>query len=217
MFHYICLAFVAFPDRKDSLFKANAGKVVAHSSGSLGFYRYGKCQQTYPNNTLTSDPNIDWCSNIGTKDQSPPWISYSIQGKKMKLTGYSMRNGCCRFIDCCCIDDNTKVDSRVYCCCALYSYLVQGSNDNATWVTIHKIEKKSEFYYCKYETYEFPETQYFNFVRILLTEEYPHCPYCMVINEIDLYGSTTDSYDFFEESDENEESVSIIGKVKRDE
>ena len=209
------MAFIAFPDRKDSIISENIKDVVVSASGSIGFYMKGKCQQTYPNQTLTNNAYYDWCSNVGKKGEANPWISYYITGKKMKLTGYSIRNGCCRYAECCCIDDNTKLDSHLYCCCALYSFALQGSNDNQTWKTIHTIEQKKNFYYCKYETYEFPETEFFRFVRFVQLEEYPNCPFCMAINQIEFYGSTTQSFDYLDNIDENEESVSIIGKIKR--
>ena len=65
-------------------------------------------------------------------------------------------------------------------------------------------------------TFEFDETESFKYVRVVQDEEYPDCPYCMQINQLELYGKKTDD-GFDSEVDESDESVSIIGKVnKRD-
>ena len=212
------IKFVAFPSRKDSIFSTvDKSSITASASGSLGLYYDDKCHITYPNQTLVSDERKDWCSNI-KNESGNPWISYSIKNKKMKVNGFSIRNGCCRRAYCCCTEDGKIVDSSsLYrCCCALYSFDLQGSNDNKTWETIHSVEKRNEFIYCKYYTYEFEKTQPYKYLRILQKEEYPGCPFCMVINEIDFYGEVVDS--LFEVEDyENDESVSIIGKVRKGE
>ena len=55
-------------------------------------------------------------------------------------------------------------------------------------------------------------------MRLIMDEPYPGCPRCMQINEIEIYGETITSFSEFSElgdGDENDESVSIIGKLKR--
>ena len=220
MFYLFLVKYVSFPEKKNSIFRSQGSDSVhVESSGSLGYYYDGKCHATFPNSTLKADERLDWCSNVAKKESGGPWITYSLKNKKMKLTGYSLRNGCCRYTDCCCIDDNTFIDeaSIGYCCCRLYSYEIQGSNDNRTWKTIHKVDEKNDFYYCKFETFEFQETEAFQYVRLTQTKEFPGCPFCMAINEIDFYGETTDSYGLYDDIADNDESVSIIGKIKRDE
>ena len=207
--------FMAFPEKSNALLTnaAKSNSLIFDASGSLGLYRGGKCQQTYPNETIHENEEMDWCSNIATKDNSDhPWISYSIKNKGMRLTGYAVRNGCCYF-DCCCTEDGRIIDE--VCCCRLYSFSLQGSNDNKTWTVIHSVEK-DRFKDCQFKTYEFPQTESFKFIRFIQDEEYPGCPKCLQINQIELYGTTTDSYIFSDmgEEEENDESVSIIGKVK---
>ena len=54
------------------------------------------------------------------------------------------------------------------------------------------------------------------FLRILLDEQLPGCKFCMQINQIEFYGDVIDSqFAGSFESDDNDESVSIIGKVDR--
>ena len=214
MFFFI-LEFIAFPERKDSLLSRafeNKENVDIAVSGSLGFRINGKCQVSNPYDTLVSDRKLEWCSNIAQTGSEKPFISYSIRGKSLKLKGYSVRNGCC-YYRCCCIDDDHDIDYE--CCCDLSSFSLQGSNDNVTWKTIHSTEKNKNFRYCEYQTYEFPLTEPFTYVRFVSDERFPGCPHCIQINQIELYGEAFNSYFVPDFDNEDEESVSIIGKVDR--
>ena len=211
--------FIAFPQRKDSILDTlikDSKQINVEASGSLGLFYHSKCQQTYPNETLYSNEVQDWCSNIAPskEEKDNPWVQYSVPNKAFKLTGYSLRNGCCRRY-CCCVDDNTDLG---YCCCDLYSFSLHGSNDNVTWKLIHQVQKENHFYYCLFKTYELEtQTEPFRYLRLVQDEEYPGCPKCMQINQIEFYGTLIDDYYIhsFSEEDEGDESVSIIGKVKR--
>jgi len=90
------VAFVAFPESKEALLSnSNIESINVESSGSIGFYRDGVCHKTQPNETLISNEGMDWCSNIANfKDDENynPWIQYSIKGKQMKVSRYSVRN-----------------------------------------------------------------------------------------------------------------------------
>ena len=211
---FIFMEFIAFPQKDNAIltkgFQDNA--VVIESSGSVGLYYGGKCNPTFPNETLHESEKMDWCSNIVPKDSnSQPWLQYSFKNKGMRLTGYSVRNGCCWHL-CCCLETGKIYDG--YCCCRLYSYSLLGSNDNKTWTTIHKIEKDAKFYDCQFKTYEFTQTESYKYIRFALDQEYPGCPRCMQLNQIEFYGTTTDSLFSTFEDEDNDESVSIIGKVK---
>ena len=213
MFFISLIQFTAFPSRDDALIAQNNNtNLIVSASGSIGFYFNRKCHLTYPNATIISDKKSDWCSNIAPSRDESPWISFSFHEKQMKLRGYSVRNGCC-YYSCCCTQDKGIIDYE--CCCRLYSFSLQGSNDNHTWNVIHRIEKHTTFYFCKYELYEFPETIPYKYVRLIMDEPYPGCKRCMAINQIELYGNVINS-EFAEpfESD-NEESISIIGKINR--
>ena len=212
MFLLFSLGFVAFPENKAALLKNHKDIIKVDASGSLGLYYGGKCHQTFPNETFHFDEKMDWCSNIASSSDNMPWISYSLEGKSMRLKGYSVRNGCCWY-DCCCTEDNTVYDYM--CCCRLYSYSIHGSNDNITWKLIHKVEKEAKFYECQYKTYDFDMTESFKYIKFVLDQERPGCPKCMQINQIELYGDVVDSRFSSYENDDNDESVSIIGKVRR--
>ena len=212
------IEFVAFPDKENAILSHalanNPNSINLASSGSIGLYYNGKCHLTYPNETLISDKKMEWCSNIGKSKEDKPWISYSLQNKKMMIKSYAIRNGCCWY-GCCCIDGRTDLG---VCCCELYSFSLQGSNDNITWNIIHKVEKEKDLYYCTFKTYELESTtQPFKYLRIMQDEEKPHCPLCMQINQIEFYGQTVDDFESDFTSGEDDESISIIGKIKNNE
>ena len=218
MYLLLLIEFIAFPAKDDSIFEhiQNKEDIITDSSGSLGFFYKSKCHLSHPNSTTSNSNRDEWCSNIVDKNSnSKPWISFQIKNKKMRIHGYSLRNGCC-YHSCCC-DENGKIIDY-YCCCDIYSFSLQGSNDKKNWKTIHKIEKKRDFYHCKFETYEFETTEPFIYLRIVNDEPYPGCTFCMMINQVEFYGKTIPSFDndFYENDAENDESVSIIGKIKHE-
>ena len=210
------MQFIAFPDKSDALLINNPSSIVAEASGSLGLYYQRKCHQTFPNETYHFDKEFDWCSNIGSAaDGKKPWIQYRLKNKKMKLNSFALRNGCC-YHPCCCLDDNTVYDYD--CCCLMHSFSLQGSNDNRTWKTLFKGEKVKDFWSCQFKTFDVESGgEYFTFIRLTMDEPYPGCIFCMQINQIELYGETKESpFDYENEDiDENDESVSIIGKISR--
>lgn len=213
------MAFVAFPESHDAILSNEKRELlVIEASGSLGIEKNGKCIKTNTSATLISSKENEWCSNIARDAKDPsqnPFIQYSIRGKQMKVTHYSVRNGCCTYF-CCCNDENGKIIDET-CCCFLYSYSLQASNDNITWTIVHKVEKDKSFDYCQTKTFELSQsTQPFRYFRFVLDEEWPGCPKCMQINQIELYGKTI-NYEFDEFESSEEESVSIIGKVRKNE
>ena len=217
------VSFVAFPESKEALLSnANIDSINVEASGSIGLYRDGVCHKTHPNETLISNERMDWCSNIAkVKDDKNynPWIQYSIKGKQMKVSRYSVRNGCCYYLhECCCDDENGKIIDYE-CCCRLYSYSLQASNDNRTWTILNKVEKDESFHYCETKTFELKEkSSPYTYFRFVLDEEYPGCIKCMQINQIELYGETVSSvYSSFPDNDDEDESISIIGRVNKGE
>ena len=214
MLPLMLVQFIAFPERKDVVLSSKEysnNEVNVASSGSIGLYFAGKCHQTYPNETLHTDQKMDWCSNVVEKNSNDkPWITYSLKNKAIKLTGFSLRNGCCWY-DCCCIDDNNYIP--YHCCCRLYSFSLLGSNDNITWKTIHKEEKIENYWICLFKTFTFAKTEPFNFLKLQMDEPYPGCPSCLQINEVEFYGETVNSLSYYDDLTDSEESVSIIGKI----
>ena len=211
MLFMIFMQYVAFPQKTNAIFAntKNTNDIEVESSGSIGIYDGKKCVQTHPNNTLVQSETQEWCSNIAKQGHGKPWVTYSLRGKKMSLTGYSIRNGCC-YYGCCCIDDNDFVPE---CCCELYSFSLVGSNDNSTWEKIHVVKDDGvSFRYCEFKTYEFAQTKSYKYIRIVQDAPHPGCTFCMVINQVEFYG-TTDGYEA-QLDDESDETVSIIGKVR---
>ena len=216
----VTMAFTAMPNRADALLYNSPIKPIIEVSGSLGIRTHdAKCEPTFPNQTITSDERHDWCSNLAKYKDEYPWISYSFPHRSIKVRGYSVRNGCCRGSHfCCCNPEDGKI-LDFDCCCELYSFSLQGSNDNRTWRTLHHVEKDNRFRHCELKTYEFSLTDSYRFIRFIMDEEKPGCPRCLQINQIELYGETISSgsyYSYEDNEEENDETISIIGKVKRD-
>ena len=209
MFLLLLYQIIPFPERNDNLLSKYSNDVSVSVSGTIGQYYQGKCHQTVPEHIIDNiERKTDWCSNINKTKTDFPWYTLSLKGKSMRINGYSIRSGCC-YYGCCCVDD----DKRVYgCCCDLYSWSLEGSHDNRTWVTLHKVEADREFYDCRNRTYEIKPTEYYEYVRIIQNEPWPGCDLCMCINKLELYGVALDGH--FIDSDENEDSISIIGKIK---
>ena len=216
------MEYSAFPKRNDGIFTSigpDSGNILTSSIGSMGRYIRGKCQMTSPNLTLTDEERQDWCSTIIDKQSNnKPWISFSIKNKLMSLTGYSFRNGCC-YYSCCCINEDGVINDIDGCCCELHSFSLQGSNDNETWKTIHQVDSNTRIRYCEDKTYNFDsKTQPFKYIRFVKDKEKSGCPFCLQINQFEFYGDTVDALDSsYSSFEEEEESVSIIGKIKRDE
>lgn len=210
----IFIEFVAFPQRKDTLLKSEMQRdLIIEASGSIGLHIDGKCQQTFPNQTIIGDKRIDWCSNIANGKDEKPWIQYYFKGRKMSIYSFSVRNGCCHGF-CCCLENDELLDRT--CCCSLYSYSLLGSNDNKTWDILYKVEKDSHFYDCEAKTFELnKKSEYFTFIRFVLDDYWPGCLKCMQVNQIELYGDATNSASL-DSSDDDEESISIIGRVNKD-
>ena len=212
LFFYL---FKVFPRREDAIFEHSQTKPVVEASGSLGlYYDDGKCRMTNPNETLTENKRSDWCSNVAKDENDHPWISYFLPGKVMKISGYSVRSGCCYYVCCCDPATGRYIDGD--CCCELYSYSLLGSNDNKTWKTLHKIEKEV-VPFCETKTFELEQKETFRFLKFVMDEQRPGCVSCMQINQFEVYGETINSLDKFgydSDEEDNEESISIIGKVR---
>ena len=213
-------AFAALPDESNAIFAhENKELINIESSGSIGLHHDGRCILTYPNETLISSEEHEWCSNISKDKNDPklnPFIQFSIKGKQMKVSKYAVRNGCCKY-PCCALNENGKI-AYESCCVYLYSYSLQASNDNLTWKVIHKVEKDESFNLCQVKTFELAEkTQPFTYFRFVVDHEYPYCPKCMQINQIELYGETISNGYLPSDNNDDDESISIIGRIKKGE
>ena len=209
IFSLLC-QIIPFEERKDSVLRENEKLIQVSASGSIGQMRKGKCEQTIPEHIFDAEERkTDWCSNINTSKTDKPWISVSLKGKAIKLSSYAIRAGCC-FYACCCMDGK-YVDG---CCCDLFSWSLQGSHDNSTWKVLHKVDEDRKFYGCSNRFYTIEEKESFEYIRLVQENPWPGCNYCICLNKIDLYGTTTTgNYDYL--NDDSDETVSIIGRVNR--
>ena len=204
----LLLEIIPFPERSDNILKKHPNDVVVSSSGSLGQWYEGKCNPTLPEHAVNSVPRkSDWCSNMNKSKHDHPWLIIGVRDKSISLRGYALRSGCCHY-SCCCYDD---LDDE--CCCEFYSWSLQGSHDNSTWKTIHKVEKDNSFNYCMNRNYDVQIDESFEFIRLIQDEPRPYCNFCICLNKIELYGTTSDSNSIHSIED-NEDSVSIIGKLR---
>ena len=173
---------------------------------------------TSPNMTLGKDDKlVDWCSNIAKKGEGEgkPWISYRIKNKRIRANGYAIRSGCCYYA-CCCIDDSSIYD--IDCCCSLFSYSLQISDNNMTWKTIHSVQEDQKFWACTNRVYKFDKVEEFTFVRLVLDKQRQYCENCFALNRFEIYGEAINGNgDYIPDGeDEGDESVSIIGKINRE-
>ena len=153
---------------------------------------------TKPENILDPQEKYEWCSNFNSSKNDKPWLSFELLKSSFTLKGYSIKSGCCYYSS---------------CCCKIFSWSIQGSNDNKTWSTIHKQEKNEALNNCQVQTFSFSNNKSYKFIRIIQDEPQPRCWYCMDISRLEIYGDyNNDEYFSIDETDSDEE-VSIIGKV----
>ena len=213
MLLFLLLQIIPFPERTDNIMVNHQNDIEVSASGSIGQYYDGHCQKTTPETTVSTEATKhDWCSNINKSKTDYPWLSILVKNKRMRITGYSLRSGCC-YYGCCCLEDN----HYVACCCSPYSWSLQGSNDNKTWVEIHRVEKDNKFYNCQNRTYDVKTDKEFSFIRIIQNEPWPGCEFCLCINKFEVYGTTVNGDYMIEKDFDDDESVSIIGKIKTNE
>ncbi|EAX96411.1 hypothetical protein TVAG_493530 [Trichomonas vaginalis G3] len=190
--------------------------VNVEASGSSKQYHNGSSQYMKPEYSIYPwDKHYDWCSNCEETYDIHPWITFSLQTKKLKFDSYFIRAGCCRE-DCCC-----ENEIHGYCVeCCLYSWSLQISNDNETWAEIHKVVKDEELRRCNEKTYKLDRMYEAKFVRLIQNEACPEDPPCIAINKFEFIGERfDDQMDPLEKrfigKEEDNEDISIIGQISR--
>lgn len=190
-----------FNDKFDGLFKKTYKQNITsiECSGSISIWNRTQKKDILTKPEYAVDPDAEeyeWCSNINRTKNDHPWLLFDFRKKKFSLSGYSMKLGCC---------------DEMGCCCIIYSWSIEGSNDNKTWTKIHQLEKQKDFRDCDSRSWETKSTP-FSYIRLIQDEPHPNCWYCIGLARIELYGIL--SGDNIEISDvEAEDEVSIIGKV----
>ena len=200
----------------DGIFKkVYYDKIIAvDASGSSKQYINGSHQLTQPEYAIYPwDKRYDWCSNCGKSYDEHPWITFSLNSKKIKIRGYFVRSGCCYANSCCC-------EEYGYCAkCCMYSWSLQISDDNKTWKEVHHVEKDYEMRRCREKTYNFDQEYECKYVRLIQNEACPGDPPCLAINKLDLLGDViaegvSDKEEFVSFHDDDDD-VSIIGHISK--
>lgn len=189
--------------------------IVLDASGSSKQRINGSLQFTKPEYAIYPwNKRYDWCSNCAHSYEEHPWITFSLDKRKIKLNGYFIRAGCCYIDDCCCTDDN-----YYYCVeCCLYSWSLQVSDDNKTWTDVHRIEKDIDMRRCSEKTYKLDKEYVTKYVRLIQNEPCPGDPPCIALNKFDLLGEVVgddSSSDDFVSYHDDDDDVSIIGHISR--
>ena len=157
-----------FNQNFDGIFKntysSNITKVEASGSEYCYDERFKKDVASSPEFCIDPLSTLEWCSDIDYERKRKPWISVNFRNNKVKLSGYSLKLGCC-------------FDG--ICCCMIYSWSLQGSNDNTTWKTLHKMEKQDDFKDCDSKSFEVTTSQPYSIYRIIQDSPYQGCSSCL--------------------------------------
>lgn len=192
-----------FNEQFDGVFKNtyNENHVSVSASGSRPcfFYKLDKDVLTKPESAIDPNDTLEWCSNINNSKNDNPWIMTSFKDRKLSLSGYSIKSGCCE---------------ETNCCCLIYSWSVLGSNDNKTWTTLHSVEKNKEVSECVEKSFRVDKKESFSMFKFIQDEPEPGCWYCMDISKLEFYGTIFEN-DNSNEDISNEDEISIIGRVKK--
>lgn len=185
-------------------------KILRYSaSGSSKQRINGSRQMTKPEYAFDQvDKRYDWCSNCGVTDTDFPWITFSLENRRIRLSSYFIKAGCC-YDGCCC----AEAGYCVHCC--LYSWSLQVSNDNKTWTEAHKVEKDRTLEYCAEKTFTLDKAYDAKYVRLIQTEACPGDPPCIALNKIELYGDILGDSpdDDFVSYHDDDDDISIIGHI----
>ena len=191
-----------FNDKFNGVFKKTykEGRIKIDASGSRICWvsDFSDDVMTKPENCVDPESKIQWCSSFDSRRVKKQWISFTFEGAKLNLQGYSLHAGCC---------------SAYRCCCKIYSWSIQGSNDNVTWTTLDKVEKDEELFDCANKSFPVKSNgNSYKTIRLIQDESEKGCPTCIDLTKIEIYGDLNDENYIPDDLEDNEE-VSIIGKV----
>lgn len=202
MFFVLLLEF-PFNDKFNGVFKNTYNKnevsAIASSSITCYFSSVEKDVLTKPESVIDPNDELEWCSKFSKLKTDRPWITIIFKNKKLSMSGYSIKSGCCQ---------------ANWCCCILYSWSLFGSNDNKTWTKLHSVEKEKEFRQCQEKSFRVDKKGSFKMFKLIQEEPDPECLFCMDIAKLEFYGSLDDDEGDIEFDSSNEDEISIIGRVK---
>ena len=205
MFLVFVLFLVQFPFNEDfkgfffNMYKNNITNITASGSRYCWNPDLKDDVLTKPQNAIDPNEKLEWCSNFNKSKNDRPWLKIDFQKSSFIPSSYTIQSGCCIYST---------------CCCKIYSWSFEGSNDNNTWTTLHREEQNYKLDYCTVQHYHFQNTQSFKYIRIIQDEPQPGCWYCMDIARLELFGKLENS-DYFSNEDDDMEEISIIGKVSK--
>ena len=180
----------------DGIFKKNFNNTTMVASASSTWLNT-------PSDVINPDSYYEFCTKYKKEKQ---WFAVQFTEKSVKLKSYAIQLGCCYFYD--------------SCCCELYSWVLEGSNDNTTWSVLDKEDKLSDFYYCNSRTFELKKaSQPYSYFRITQTETKPNCDSCIGMMRMEFFGDLVAKGSYRPEISEDagdDEEVSIIGHVKHE-
>lgn len=212
---FFIFSFFTSSEEFTGIFKKhfNENIIVIDASGSSYQDINGSKQRTKPEYAIEPfDKMYDWCSNCGLTYDFHPWITFSLQNKKMRINKYFLRFGCC-YEGCCCAEYGYCVD------CCMYSWSLQISDDNKTWKEIHRVEKDYDTRNCNEKTYKLDDEYTGKYLRIIQNEPCPGSPPCIAINKIDFFGDVLNENDMIENDfvsfHDDDDDVSIIGHISK--
>lgn len=187
----------------EQYYKSNIIKVYTSSSGHQEIN--GSRKLTFPDYVIDSfDKKYDWCSNCGKNDNDLQWISFYVKNQKFKFNKYFIKTGC-NPSGCCCEDYGYCVKN------CIYSWSLQISNDNQTWIDIHRVSRDDNMDPCISKEYDLQTEYSASFVRIFQNEKCQGSPPCLSINKFELFGDILKSDDVTPDDFHHDEDISIIG------
>ena len=175
--------------------------VVSSGSSSSYFTTIRLDVSTKAESVINPRDKLEWCSNIDRTKKDRPWIVTIFRDRKLTMSGYSIKSGCCEI-------------AKSGCCCMLYSWSILGSNDNKTWTKLHSVEKDQDLKKCTEMSFRVDKKGFYSMFKIMQDEPHPECYLCFSINQIEFYGTIDKDID---EETSNVNEVSIVGKYKRGE
>ena len=152
-----------------------------------------------PSDAINPNSYLEFCTKYLDREQ---WFSVVLADKQLLMSSYAIQLGCCNFYD--------------TCCCNLYSWILEGSNDNRTWYIIDKKERVNDFTKCENKEFKIPSnTQKFSHFRFTQKEPQPGCKSCIGLKRMEFFGKLYDFQALIEDEQYLDTEVSIIGHLKK--
>ena len=207
LFYFLLIRKFPFNEKFEGFFYHTYKESIAsiECSGSNQFWNRSLKRDILTNPNFAINPeenNLEWCSNFNKTKTDYPWLMFNFGKQKFNVIGYSLKLGCCDYFSCCCL---------------LYSWSLEGSNDNKTWTKIHQLEKQSDFDFGDVRSFKVDNlNKFYQYIRLKQDQPHPSCWYCIGLARMEIYGDLlTDEYSEMGDDINDNDEVSIIGKVTK--